>query len=54
MTVFPLTKNNLTVSGTTFNGSQEYTNKLAPNFDFATKLLNKEIVYYNNAPLEKI
>lgn len=54
VTVFPLTKNNLTVSGTTFNGSQEYTNKLAPNFDFATKLLNKEIVYYNNAPLEKI
>ncbi len=49
--VFPLTHDNIKEIGTRYNWSSTYAVKLRPNFDYITKLMNKEIVYYDNAQL---
>lgn len=51
--LIPLTEKNIARSGTLYNGSSTYIEKLSPNFTYATKLLNGEIVYYDNINLEK-
>ena len=49
--IFPLTSNNIRDVGTKYNGSSTYVQKLQPNFNYATKLMNKEIIYYDNKNL---
>lgn len=51
--VFPLTDKNIKKVGTMYNGSETYVDKLAPNLEYATKLMNWEIVYYDDTRLQK-
>jgi len=52
--IFPLTKKNIAQVGTKYNGSSTYVDKLQPNFDYATKLMNWEIVNYDNTKLKNV
>lgn len=51
--IFPLTEQNIVKVGKMYNGSETYATKLGANYRYATKLLNGEIVYYDNSNLEK-
>ena len=51
--IFPLTANNIRDVGTKYNWSSTYIQKLQPNFNYATKLMNWQITYYDNANLDK-
>lgn len=51
-TVFPLTQNNITDVWTRYNWSSTYIDKLEPNLEYTTKLLNNEITYYDNKNLQ--
>ncbi len=51
--IFPLTKNNIKNVSTKYNWSSTYAEKLGPNFEFTTKLMNGEIIYYDDTQLKK-
>jgi hypothetical protein len=50
--IFPLTQNNIKEVGKKYNWSSTYVDKLQPNFTYCKKLMNWEIVYYDNTKLK--
>jgi len=51
--IFPLTNKNIVKVGTMYNGSKNYADKLTPNLAYATKLMNWEIIYYDDTKLQQ-
>lgn len=51
--MIPITEENAKKLAVMYNGREEYAEKLRPNFQFASKLLQGELAYYNNKKLSE-